>query len=116
MIFELIGLFYFMNFIDIVGNITKKFVDTVKNNDSFQTKSEEHFEESKFSVGDHQFLMDSCLKLIETHNFGQNAVNERQFKNKNEQYCVVWLFNFKVAETFCQFSVRDCQYFLPWKS
>jgi hypothetical protein len=23
------------------------------------------------------------------------------------------LFNFKVAETFCQFTVRDCQYFLP---
>ncbi len=33
-------------------------------------------------------------------------------KNKNEQYCAVRLFNFKVAETFRQFSVRDCRYFL----
>jgi hypothetical protein len=36
-----------------------------------------------------------------------------QQKNKNEQYCAVRLFNFKVAETFCQFLVRDCRYFLP---
>ncbi len=65
------------------------------------TKSVGHFEENKFSVGDHQFLLECCPKLVKTYNFGQNAVNERQFKNKNEQYCAVRLFNFKVAETFC---------------
>ncbi len=80
--------------------------------ESKPTKSVGHFEENKFSVGCHQFLSDCCPKLIETDNFGQNAVNGRQFKNKNEQYCAVWLFNFKVAETFCRFSVRDCRYFL----
>ncbi len=73
--------------------------------DSKPTKSVENFEESKFSVGDHQFLLECCPKLIKTYNFGQNAVNERQFKNKNEQNCAVWLFNFKVAEIFCRFSV-----------
>ncbi len=55
---------------------------------------------NKFSVGGQQFLLDCCPKLIETYNFGQNAVNERQFENKNEQYCAVRLFNFKVVETF----------------
>ncbi len=81
--------------------------------DSRLTKSVGHFEENKFSDGDHQFLLDCCPKLIKTYNFGQN---KRQFKNKNEQYCTVRLFNFKVAETFCQFSVRDRRYFLPWLS
>ncbi len=75
------------------------------------TKSVRHFEENKFSVGGHKFLLDCCLKLIKTYNFGQNAVNERQFKNKNEQYCAVKLFSFKVAETICKFSVCDCRYF-----
>ncbi len=57
------------------------------------TKSVGYFEENKFSVGGHQFLLGCCPKLIKTYNFGQNAVNERQFKNKNEQYCGVRLFN-----------------------
>ncbi len=69
------------------------------------------FEENKFSVGCHQFLLECCTKLIKTYNFGQNAVNKRQLKNKNEQYCSVRLFIFKVAKTFCQFFVRDYQYF-----
>ncbi len=81
--------------------------------DSKPTKSVGHFEENKFSGVGHQFLLDCYPKLIKTYNFGQSAVNERQFKNKNEQYCAVRLFNFKVAETFCQFSVRNCRYFLP---
>ncbi len=59
------------------------------------------------------FCWTAVQSLIKTYNFGQNAVNEKQFKNKNEQYCAVRLFNFKVAETFCQFSVRECWYFLP---
>ncbi len=71
--------------------------------DSKLTKSVGHFEENKFSVGSHQFLLECCPKLIKTHNFGQNAVKKRQFKNKNEQYCAVRLFIFKVAENFCQF-------------
>jgi hypothetical protein len=79
--------------------------------DSKPTKSVGHFEENKLSFGGHQFLLDCCPKLIKTYNFGQSAVNERQFKNKNEQYCAVRLFVFKVAETFCQFSVRDCRFF-----
>jgi hypothetical protein len=79
--------------------------------DSKPTKNVEHFEENKFSVGGHQFLLDCCPKLIKIYNFGQFAVNERQFKNKNEQYCAVRLFNFKVAETFCRFPVPDCRFF-----
>jgi hypothetical protein len=54
--------------------------------DSKPTKSVAHFEENKFSVGSLQFLLDCCPKLIKTYNFGQNAVNKSQFKNKNEQY------------------------------
>jgi hypothetical protein len=69
--------------------------------DSKLTKSVGYFEENKLFVGSHQFLLDCCPKLIKTFIFGQNAVNERQFKNKNEQYCAARLFNFKVAETFC---------------
>jgi hypothetical protein len=54
--------------------------------DSKPTKSVGHFEENKFSVGCHQFLLEFCPKLIKTYNFGQNAVNTRQLKNKNKQY------------------------------
>jgi hypothetical protein len=68
--------------------------------DSKLTKSVGHFKENKFSVGGHKFLFDCRPKLIKTFNLGKNAVNERHFKNKNEQYCAVRLFNFKVAETF----------------
>jgi hypothetical protein len=78
--------------------------------DSKPTKSVGNFEESKFFVGGHQILLEWCPKLIKV---GQNAVNKSQLKNKNEQYCAVRLFIFKVAETFCTFSVRDCCYFLP---
>ncbi len=53
--------------------------------DSKPTKSVGHFEESKFFVGCHQFLLECCPKLIKTYNFGQKAVNKRQLKNKNEQ-------------------------------
>jgi hypothetical protein len=80
--------------------------------DSKPTKSVGHFEENKFSVGGHQILLECCPKLIKIYNFGQNEVNKRQLKNKNEQYCAIRLFIFKVAKTFCQFFVRDCQYFL----
>jgi hypothetical protein len=69
--------------------------------DSKPTKSVDHFEENKFSFGCQQFLLECCPKLIKICNFGQNAVNKRQFKNKNEQYCAVRLFIFKLAETFC---------------
>jgi hypothetical protein len=62
------------------------------------TKSVGRFEENKFSVGGHQFLLECCSKLIKTYNFGQNVVNKRQLKNKNKQYCAVTLFIFKVAE------------------
>jgi hypothetical protein len=81
--------------------------------DSKPTKSVGHFEENKFAVGGHQFLLECCPKLIKSYNFGQNAINKSQLKNKSEQYCAVRLFIFKVAENFCQFSVRDCRYFLP---
>jgi hypothetical protein len=50
--------------------------------DSKPTKSVGHFEENKFSVGDHQFLLERCPKLIKTYNSRQNAVNKRQLKNK----------------------------------
>ena len=76
--------------------------------DDKPTKSVGHFEENKFSVGGHQFLLECCPKFIKTYNFGQNAVNKSQFKNKNEQYCAVMLFIFKVAETFGQFFVCNC--------
>jgi hypothetical protein len=79
--------------------------------DSKPTKSVGHFDENKFSVGGHQFLLECCPKLIKTYNFGLNAVNRSQYKNKYEQYCAVRLFIFIVAKTFCQFSVRDCRYF-----
>jgi hypothetical protein len=62
-----------------------------------RTKSAGHFEENKFSVGCHQFLLDCYPKLIKTYNFGQKAVNKSQLKNKNEQYCAVRGFIFKVA-------------------
>jgi hypothetical protein len=52
---------------------------------------------------------------VQTYNFGQNTVNKRQLKNKNEQYCAVGSFSFKAAETFCQFFVCEFQYFLPVK-
>ncbi len=77
------------------------------------TKSVGRFEENKFSVSGHQFLLEYCPKLIKTYNFGQNAVNKSQYKNKNEQYCTVGLFVFIVADTFCRFSICDCHYFLP---
>ncbi len=60
--------------------------------DSKLTKSVRHFEEDKFSVGGYQLLLECCPKLIKTYNFGQNAVNKRQLKHKNEQYCAVRLF------------------------
>jgi hypothetical protein len=50
--------------------------------DSKSTKSVGHFEENKFSVGGHQFLLECCPKLIKTYKFGQNAVKKSQFKNK----------------------------------
>jgi hypothetical protein len=50
--------------------------------DSKPTKRFGHFEENKFSVGCHQFLLECCPKLIQTNNFVQNAVNKRQLKNK----------------------------------
>jgi hypothetical protein len=53
------------------------------------------------------------FKVDQIYNFGQNTANKRQLKNKNEQYCAVRLFIFKVTEVFCQFFVPDCQYFLP---
>jgi hypothetical protein len=77
------------------------------------TKSVGHFEENKISVGGCQFLFECCPKLIKTYNFGQNTVNKRQLKNKNEQNCAVRIFIFKVAKTFCRFFVRNCQNFLP---
>ncbi len=58
-------------------------ITTVLN--SKPTESVGHFEENKFSVGGHQFLLECCLKLIKTYYFGQNAVSKRQLKNKNEQ-------------------------------
>jgi hypothetical protein len=83
--------------------------------DSKPPKSVGHFEENKISVGCRQFLLECCPKLIKTYNFGQNTVNIRQLKNKNEHYCAVRLFIFKVAKTFCQFFVDNCRYFLPWR-
>jgi hypothetical protein len=68
--------------------------------DSELTKSVGHFEENKFSVVGHQFLLDCCPKLIKTYNYRQNTVNKSKFKNKNEKYCAIRLFIFKVAETF----------------
>ncbi len=89
---------------------------TVKNNDSFGQQTYKKcwaFWRKQVFCWCNQFLLECCQKLIKTNNFGQNAVNKSQFKNKNEQYCAVRLFIFKVAETFCQFSVCDCRYFLP---
>ncbi len=80
------------------------------------TKSVEHFKENKFSVSGHQLLLECCPKLIKTDNFGQNIINKSQYKNKNEQYCADRLFISIVVETFCQFSVGNCSYFLPWTS
>ncbi len=54
--------------------------------DSKPTKNVGHFEDNKFSVGRHQFLTECCPKLTETYNFGQNVINNRQLKNKHEQY------------------------------
>jgi hypothetical protein len=65
--------------------------------DNKPTKNVGHFEENKFSVSSHQFLLESYPNLIKTYNFVQNAVNKRQLKNKNEQYCAVRLFIFKAA-------------------
>jgi hypothetical protein len=70
--------------------------------DSKPKKSVGHFEENKFSIGCHQFLLECCPKLIKTNNFGQNAVNKRQLKNENELHSAVRLFIFKVAMIFCQ--------------
>ncbi len=52
--------------------------------DNKLTKSSGQFEENKFSDNCQQILVDYCPKLIKTHNFGQNAVNESQLKNKNK--------------------------------
>jgi hypothetical protein len=72
--------------------------------DSKPTKSVGHFEENNISVGSSQFLLEYCPKLIKTYNFGQNTVNKSQLKNKNEQYCAVRLFIFKLPKLFVNFS------------
>ncbi len=76
--------------------------------DSKRLKKVGHFEENKFSVGSHQFLLECCPKLIKTYNFGQNACNKSQFKNKDEQYCLFGCLFSKLPILF----VRDCRYFL----
>jgi hypothetical protein len=50
--------------------------------DSKLTKSVGHFEENKFSVGGHQFLLEWYPKLIKTYNFGQNAVNKKPIQKQ----------------------------------
>jgi hypothetical protein len=72
--------------------------------DSKPTKSIGRFEENKFSVGCHQFLLECCPKLIKTYNFGQNAANKRQLKNKNQQYCAVKFLFSKLLRLFVNFS------------
>jgi hypothetical protein len=69
------------------------------------TKSVGHFEENKFSVGGHQFLLEFCPELIKTYNFGQNAVNKSQYKNKNEQYCADRLF---ISVVFLPLAYAHC--------
>jgi hypothetical protein len=71
--------------------------------DSKPTKSVGHFEENKFSVSGHQFLLDCCTELIKTHNFGQNTVNERQFKTKMNNIVQFGCLISKVVETFVYF-------------
>ncbi len=91
--------------------------------DSKPAKSVGHFEESKFSVGGHQFLLECCPKLIKTYNFGQNAVNKSQFINKNEQYCALGCLFSKLPRLFVNFSsaiviifYRDAlKAFVKWK-
>jgi hypothetical protein len=68
--------------------------------DNKLTKNVGHFEETKFSVGCHQFLLDYCPKLIKTYNFGQNADNKRQMINKNDQRCTLSLFIIKKSRLF----------------
>jgi hypothetical protein len=46
-------------------------------------------------------LLDWHPKLIKAYNFGQNAVDKRQLKNKNEWQSAVRLFIIKVVDTFC---------------
>jgi hypothetical protein len=73
-----------------------------------------HFEENKFSVGGHQFLLECCPKLIKTYNFGQN--NKSQFINKKEPFCALgFYFQSCFSKTFCQFSICYCRYFLLWR-
>jgi hypothetical protein len=71
--------------------------------DSKPTKSVGHFEENKFSFGGHQFLLECCPKLIKTHNFGQNAVNKSQLRNKNEQFCALGCLFSKLPRLFVDF-------------
>ncbi len=71
--------------------------------DSKPTKSVGHFEENKFPVGGHQFLLECCPKLIKTYNHGQNAVNKSQFKNKNEQFCALGCLFSKLPRLFVNF-------------
>ena len=44
--------------------------------DDILTKTVGHFEESKFSVLCHPFLLDCCSKLIKTYILGRNTVNK----------------------------------------
>ncbi len=89
--------------------ITRQKITTVL--DSKPTKSIGHFEANKCSVDGHQFLSECCPKLIKIYNFGQNVMNKRQLKNKNEQYCAIRLFIFKVVETFCS---QLLAFFILW--
>ncbi len=72
--------------------------------DSKLTKSVGRFEENKFSVGGHQFLLEYCPKLIKTYNFTQNAVNKRQLKNKMKNTVQLGCLFLKLLKLFVNFS------------
>ncbi len=78
--------------------------NTVKFNDSKPTKSVGHFEENKFSVVCHQFLLECCPKLIKTCNFGQNAAKKDNLKTKMNNIVQLGCLFSKLPRLFVNFS------------
>jgi hypothetical protein len=81
--------------------------------DSKPTKSVKNFEENKFSIGHASPIFVLLSKVDQNLQFWTKCSQQKAIEKQNEQYCAVRLFIFKVAETFCQLFVCDCQYFLP---
>jgi hypothetical protein len=84
----------------MVGSIMVKAMTVL---DDKLTKSVSHFEENKFCVGGHQFLLDCCPKLIKNYNFIQNGIDKRQLKIKMNNIVQLGCLFSKLPRLFVNF-------------